>query len=131
MIDLAPHLTQLQQLTWTKEQLDQVLRTIRTYTDFWVDWDTGAGESWASVGNSTPERIAIISALIPLAIGVGDPKFWEPLMQPGEYIVIPDFDTPIFYCNEEILTRVLEWPENYEIIDAACFSAEDLWYATI
>lgn len=131
MIDLTSHLIRLQGQSWSKDDIHHVLRNIQTHTDFEVDWDAESGENWINVGSSAAGRIAIISAIIPLAIGVGEPKFWNSLMRLGEYIGVPCFNAPIFCCNTDILIRILEWPENYEIISAAHFSAEDLYYVTI
>lgn len=134
MIDISPVLRRLRHHRghWSRSQAAELVSELAGLLGATVDWDTFAGEDWASLSVGEVWS-AMVSAQVPLVIAKRELTPWPSACgATPEVIVVPDFRTEVLSCDEELLSAVLGF-EHLPLadMDASAFSVIDLWFATI
>ena len=135
MIDIAPFLSRYSRdkATWNETTSLRAAELIASLADAEIDWDDDAGEEWSSV--LTAERaIAYVSMVGPLVFIVEDVAMSldEVSERSLNAVPIPSLDASVLQCEERALTEAFgPTAVGSRAVDPACFSAQDLWFATI
>lgn len=120
---------------WTKAAVREALdRMIDAVPNLIIDWDTFAGEYWATAFQTSPERrvAALLCTVIPLAFLIHD--YAETLAValtsgPIELIVVEDIYDVVFHVDPAVLDSA--FPYVRPDVDWTRFCAHDLFWATV
>jgi hypothetical protein len=121
--------------SWGKPAVRRVLDAVAAILpESPIDWDTGAGERWASILDKNPETkvAAFVSVDIPLAFVDEDfAKELGPVLreQGIEVLVLRDIYELTYSADPTALSEAFRSVASG--VDWTNFCAQDLWWATI
>lgn len=126
--------------SWSKDSFQQFITSIThdLDTSVTVDWDSDAGEGWASVFHQTaPDKktvIAFIRVDAPLIIILTK---WvnniKPTLETTEFVVIEVANMEAASYSLDASKIGVIFPDIFwsSAVNPSCFSISDLWYTTI
>ncbi|WP_431931218.1 hypothetical protein [Nonomuraea jabiensis] len=94
-----------------------------------VDWDEGAGESWARALDGD-EVAALVSVRLPLLFAPPGRLAGAALPAEVVAVAVDDLDEAVLSCPEAALAAAFG-PGVAGRLDPDAFSANDLWYVTV
>jgi hypothetical protein len=95
-----------------------------------VDWDGGAGESWARLIDDG-RVVAYVSTVLPLVIVEESATSADANYGIASAIVVTTFEAPVLSAGQGVLGEVFGESDRLNLMDPSNFSADDLWYATV
>jgi DNA-binding transcriptional LysR family regulator len=135
-IDITDQLLQASRVPgrWSEQHLATALQRLQeAYPDIAVDWDTEAGENWASL-LVDHHVVAFVHNRLPLAMHVehAHDSVARDLERMGLIVIpSPGYDERLFRVTPEAWSVAFPDYPITEEQDLSSFSMHDLWYDTI
>lgn len=133
MIDISETLAKasLARAEWPETSARNFFKTVAQALQADIDWDEDAGEQWARFirGNAV---VAMAWVPAPLLLAEAELASDLAVMTVGELLVlIPSLGAAEITADRQRLSDLFGERAHSLAFDSACFSAEDLWYATV
>jgi hypothetical protein len=118
--------------SWSVEDSQRILEALSRGLELPVDWDEDAGEAWGRLVAANGIA-ALVSMAGPLVLVVNDLAD-EAAQSVGNAVAIVSvvaMDEPVFTCDATIMAAAFGKRVGAPTLDAAGFSIEELWFATV
>jgi hypothetical protein len=129
-LDETLRLARAMAATWSSVSALHLAREIGRDPGWTIDWDAGAGESWARLINDG-RVVAFVSVVLPLVIIEESAARIGTQYETALPIVVADLEAPVLSASRKALDDAFGESDRFDVIELTQFSANDLWYATI
>lgn len=129
-IDETLRLARAKATTWASASALQLAGEVGRGRGWTVDWDAGAGESWARLIDDD-RVVAFVSVVLPIVLIEESATSADAQYGTALPIVVTALEAPVLSVSRKSLGDAFGESDRLNVIELTHFSANDLWYATV